>query len=75
MVKQQWFKSYVPGQEPARFDLVLQSWDTANKSTELSDFRCALCQLSSTRSITGYSPPRINAEGKSVLDQDEPEST
>jgi predicted phage terminase large subunit-like protein len=38
MVKQQWFKSYVPGQEPAKFDLVFQSWDTANKSTELSDF-------------------------------------
>jgi predicted phage terminase large subunit-like protein len=38
MVKQQWFKSYVPGQEPAKFDLIFQSWDTANKSNELSDF-------------------------------------
>jgi predicted phage terminase large subunit-like protein len=38
MVKAAWFKSYVPGEEPPRFDMILQSWDTANKSTELSDF-------------------------------------
>ena len=38
MVKTDWFKSYVPGEEPSKFDMVLQSWDTANKSTELSDF-------------------------------------
>jgi len=38
MVKAAWFKTYVPGEEPSRFDLVFQSWDTANKSTELSDF-------------------------------------
>jgi predicted phage terminase large subunit-like protein len=38
MVKKEWFKTYVPGEEPSRFDLILQSWDTANKSTELSDY-------------------------------------
>jgi predicted phage terminase large subunit-like protein len=38
MVKAEWFKTYVPGEEPAQFDSILQSWDTANKSTELSDF-------------------------------------
>jgi predicted phage terminase large subunit-like protein len=38
MVKAQWFRSYVPGEEPSKFDLIFQSWDTANKSTELSDF-------------------------------------
>ena len=38
MVKAQWFGSYVPGEEPRKFDLIFQSWDTANKSTELSDF-------------------------------------
>ena len=38
MVKRDWFKTYVPGEEPALFDMILQSWDTANKSTELSDF-------------------------------------
>ena len=26
------------GELPARFDIVIQSWDTANKSTELSDY-------------------------------------
>jgi len=38
MVKAHWFKSYVPGEQPSKFDLVFQSWDTANKSTELSDY-------------------------------------
>ena len=38
MVKAEWFRYYVPGQQPAKFDLVFQSWDTANKCTELSDF-------------------------------------
>jgi predicted phage terminase large subunit-like protein len=38
MVKAEWFGSYVPGEEPGRFDQVIQSWDTANKSTELNDY-------------------------------------
>jgi predicted phage terminase large subunit-like protein len=38
MVKAGWFKTYTPGDEPASFDLIFQSWDTANKSTELSDY-------------------------------------
>jgi predicted phage terminase large subunit-like protein len=38
LVKAEWFKFYRPGEEPAKFDIVFQSWDTANKSTELSDY-------------------------------------
>jgi hypothetical protein len=38
MVKVGWFKTYASGEQPAKFDQVFQSWDTANKSTELSDF-------------------------------------
>ena len=38
MVQEEWFRSYVPGEEPSRFDLIVQSWDTANKSTELNDY-------------------------------------
>ncbi len=38
LVKFEWFKHYAPGDQPAKFDMVIQSWDTANKSTELSDF-------------------------------------
>ena len=37
MVKQEWFQRDTPGAEPRRFDLVIQSWDTANKDTELAD--------------------------------------
>ena len=38
MVKQAWFKTYQSGEEPTKFDLIFQSWDTAVKATELSDF-------------------------------------
>jgi hypothetical protein len=38
MVRTKWLRFYDPGECPARFDEVVQSWDTANKSTELSDY-------------------------------------
>jgi predicted phage terminase large subunit-like protein len=38
LVKQAWFRHYAPGELPPSFDRVVQSWDTANKATELSDF-------------------------------------
>jgi predicted phage terminase large subunit-like protein len=38
LVKAKWFRSYLPEQQPPKFDLVFHSWDTANKSTELSDY-------------------------------------
>ena len=38
LIKAQWFKIYSPAELPKEFDLVIQSWDTANKSTELSDY-------------------------------------
>lgn len=38
MVKRAWFRSYTPADRPERFDFVFQSWDTANKASELSDY-------------------------------------
>jgi predicted phage terminase large subunit-like protein len=38
MVKHEWFRPYAPNERPARFDQVIQSWDTANKVTELSNY-------------------------------------
>jgi predicted phage terminase large subunit-like protein len=38
LVKAQWFKRYRDDERPERFDRIVQSWDTANKATELSDF-------------------------------------
>ncbi len=38
LVKAIWLRYYVPGEQPAHFDLTFQSWDTANKPTELSDY-------------------------------------
>ena len=38
LVKQEWFKLYGEKDGPQSFDRIVQSWDTANKATELSDF-------------------------------------
>jgi predicted phage terminase large subunit-like protein len=38
LIKIEWFNTYEPGELPERFDQVVQSWDTANKPTELSDY-------------------------------------
>jgi phage terminase large subunit-like protein len=38
MVKAEWFKRYRPNERPESFERIVQSWDTANKATELSDF-------------------------------------
>jgi predicted phage terminase large subunit-like protein len=38
LVKAAWFRRYREDELPARFDRIVQSWDTANKATELSDF-------------------------------------
>src|SRR3984893_8648980 len=38
MVKKEWFKFYGEKDRPESFDLVVQSWDTANKATDLSDY-------------------------------------
>jgi predicted phage terminase large subunit-like protein len=38
LVKAEWFKRYREKERPERFDRIVQSWDTANKATELSDF-------------------------------------
>jgi predicted phage terminase large subunit-like protein len=38
LLKRSWLHFYRPGDLPSRFEMVLQSWDTANKPTELSDY-------------------------------------
>src|SRR6516225_12115874 len=38
LVKARWSKRYDENERPGRFDRIVQSWDTANKATELSDF-------------------------------------
>jgi predicted phage terminase large subunit-like protein len=38
LVKVEWFKRYRESERPERFERIVQSWDTANKATELSDF-------------------------------------
>jgi len=38
IVKREWLKFYSPSEKPERFDQIVQSWDTANKNTELANF-------------------------------------
>ena len=38
MIKENWFKTYTSQNRPETFDYIFQSWDTANKVTELSDY-------------------------------------
>jgi predicted phage terminase large subunit-like protein len=38
MVKAEWFKTYTAAYLPEKFEMTFQSWDTANKPTELSDY-------------------------------------
>jgi predicted phage terminase large subunit-like protein len=38
IIKRAWFKSYTPADSPEKFERIFQSWDTANKASELNDF-------------------------------------
>jgi predicted phage terminase large subunit-like protein len=38
IVQRKWLKFYSEKDKPERFDLIVQIWDTANKTTELSDY-------------------------------------
>jgi predicted phage terminase large subunit-like protein len=38
LVKTDWFKIYTTADLPEKFEMILQSWDTGNKPTELSDY-------------------------------------
>ena len=38
MIKGEWFKTYTPETLPEKFEIIFQSWDTANKATELADY-------------------------------------
>ena len=50
MVKRGWFQHYGMSERPESFEMVLQSWDTANKASELSDYSvCTTWGLSGTR--------------------------
>lgn len=38
MIKEAWFRRYRLNDRPEKFDQVVQSWDTANKPSELADY-------------------------------------
>lgn len=61
-MKRSWFRSYELHQKPARFDQIVQSWDTANKVTELSDF--SVC---TTYGVAGHEIYMINVYRKQMI--------
>ena len=38
MVREAWFRRYHPTDRPESFDRTIQSWDTANKPSDLADY-------------------------------------
>jgi hypothetical protein len=56
MVKAEWFKRHSENERPERFDPIVQSWDTANKATELSDF--SVC---TTWGVSASSRPSVRS--------------
>ena len=42
MIKTDWLKYYEPADRPERFDQIIQSWDTANRASELADYSVCL---------------------------------
>jgi len=38
IVKSEWLRYYEPSDKPESFDSIVQSWDTANKESELADY-------------------------------------
>jgi hypothetical protein len=77
LVKPAWFGRYLPEELPAAFERVVQSWDTANKATELSDF--SVCTSWGVLGRAGQEPvpdrrlapahgiPRIEARGARAI--------
>src|SRR5207302_4786110 len=51
LVKEAWFKRYGEHERPERFERIVQSWDTANKATELSDFSVCTTWGSAARNL------------------------
>ena len=38
LIKREWFKAYTQAELPQNYDQVVQSWDTANKASEISNY-------------------------------------
>jgi predicted phage terminase large subunit-like protein len=50
IVQRAWLKFFTPEEKPKHFDMVLQSWDTASKDTEISDYSvCTTWGLTSSK--------------------------
>ena len=56
MIKEAWFRRFRSEELPSSFDRVVQSWDTANKPTELADY--SVCTTWGARGPELLSPER-----------------
>ena len=73
MVKAEWFKRYGANERPERFEHIVQSWDTAKKATELSDFSVCLRAppgIGSMRTFSGCNLT-VNEDGTVEMSADD----
>jgi len=52
IVKTTWLTTYTPEEKPEKFDTIVQSWDTANKESELADY--SVCTTWGVKSKKSY---------------------
>ena len=57
-VKAEWFKTYPATEGPEKFEMILQSWDSANKASELSNF--SVCTTWGIKEKTHLSAPCVS---------------
>ncbi len=76
MVKESWFKRYADNERPESFDQIIQSWDTANKPSELSDYSVCttwgikenrIYLLNVVRKRLGYPELKREVRGQALL--------
>lgn len=52
IVKTDWLSYYSPNEKPEKFDSIIQSWDTANKESQLADY--SVCTTWGLKGKTSY---------------------
>jgi hypothetical protein len=71
IVKRHWLKYYEPNDLPKKFERIVQSWDTANKDSELANFsvcRARLFELRAAMSLARlWADQRKQAEARDLL--------
>ena len=55
LIKREWLRFYSPEELPPRFLRIVQSWDTAAKTSELNDYSVCITSARSAQSLACWS--------------------